>query len=204
MADWSDDYRDQLIQETRALIGRFPDAVSECRETASDIIANAMNPLPDQSPELTWPWDPKSPSVLTILTESLGESLAVSAVQPFSDLLALFPARGNEVIGDSIMASMCQLPLQSIPSDPDNVSAPLPDAVLPPFSAAFCDALCRLPEGKTQIRPDLLSFPVPSIRTAVLHPCIISSVSSLVEQLITFFIFKLGKRRQFIQAQQLE
>ena len=56
------------------------------------------------------------------------------------------------------MASMCQLPLQSIPSDPENVSAPLPDAVLPPFSAAFCDALCRLPEGKTQIRPDLLSF----------------------------------------------
>ena len=37
-------------------------------------------------------------------------------------------------------------------------SAPLPDAVLPPFSAGFCDALCRLPEGKTQIRPDLLSF----------------------------------------------
>lgn len=154
----SDDYHDALVRELSLLLERYPDALPEAREIVFDLLDQAKAPVSETETELVWPWDPKSPSVLTILSESLGESLAVSAVQPFSDLLALFPARGNEVIGDSIMASMCQLPLQALPPDQDNASSPLPDAVLPPFSAAFCDALCRLPEGKTQIRPDLLSI----------------------------------------------
>ena len=154
----SDNYHDALVRELSLLLERYPDALPEAREIAFNLLDQAKAPVSETETELVWPWDSKSPSVLTILSESLGESLAVSAVQPFSDLLALFPARGNEVIGDSIMASMCLLPLQTLSADQENISAPLPDAVLPPFSAGFCDALCRLPEGKTQIRPGLLSF----------------------------------------------
>ena len=154
----SDDYHDALVRELSLLLERYPEALPEARKIACDLLNQAKAPVSETETELVWPWDMKSPSVLTILTESLGQPLAVSALQPFSDLLALFPARGNEVIGDSIMASMCLLPLQTIPNDQDNVPSPLPDAVLPPFSADLCNALCRLPEGKTQIRPGLLSF----------------------------------------------
>ena len=154
----SDDYHDALVRELSLLIERYPDAVPEARDIAFALLNDAKAPVSDTEIELVWPWDTRSPSVLTILTESLGESFAASVVKPFSDLLTLFPARGSEVIGDSIMAAMCLLPLQVLPSSQSSVPSPLPDAVLPPFSAEFCDALCRLAEGKTQIRPDLLSF----------------------------------------------
>ena len=153
----SDDYHDTLERELRLLLDRYPDALAEARDIAQELLVQAGKPVTDNNTELVWPWDIKSPSVLTILSESLGEALAASAVRPFSDLLALFPARGREVIGDSLMASMCLLPPVSASSEeaPDSVQ---PDAVLPPLSADFCAALCRLPEGRTLFRPGFLSF----------------------------------------------
>ena len=154
----SDDYHDALVRELTLLLERYPDALPEARQSALDLLEKAGAPVSDVETELTWPWDPKSPSVLTILSESLGSELAAAAVQPFSDLLALFPARGNEVIGDSLMASMCQLPSAPASPDQDSPSGLLPDAVLPPLSAGLCTALCRLPEGRTLFRPGLLAF----------------------------------------------
>ncbi len=154
----SDDYHDILIRELGLLLKRYPEALPEARQTALDLLDKAKEPVDDAETELVWPWDVRSPSVITILSESLGDNLAAAAVKPFSDLLTLFPARGNEVIGDSIIASMCLLPLRSVQADQDNASVVLPDAVLPPFSAEFCTALCRLPEGRTLLRPNLLSF----------------------------------------------
>ena len=109
MADWSDDYRDQLIRETASMLGRFPDAIPECRETASEIIARAGKPLSDQSPELQWPWDPLSPSVRTVFRECLGDALGMQVIRPFSDKLAVFPARGGDIIGDSLFSGMCSV-----------------------------------------------------------------------------------------------
>ena len=147
-----------MIREIGLLLGRYPEALPEARETARDLLDQASEPASDTSTELVWPWDSKSPSVLTILSESLGDSLAASAVQPFSDCLTLFPARGSEVIGDSLMASMCLLPWSSSPDENGDNPSVHPDAVLPPLSADFCASLCRYPEGRTLIRPDLLSF----------------------------------------------
>ena len=154
----SDNYHDTMIREIGLLLGRYPEALPEARETARDLLDQASEPASDTSTELVWPWDSKSPSVLTILSESLGDSLAASAVQPFSDCLTLFPARGSEVIGDSLMASMCLLPCSSSPDENGDNPSVHPDAVLPPLSADFCASLCRYPEGRTLIRPDLLSF----------------------------------------------
>ena len=154
----SDDYHDLLVRELSQLLERYPDAEDDARRIAFDLLEKAQAPVTDTETELNWPWDIRSPSVLTILSESLGDDLAVAAVNPFSDLLALFPARGSEVIGDSIMASMCQLLPQSSSSAQENSSALLPDAVLPPLSADFCAALCRLSEGRTLIRQNLIGF----------------------------------------------
>lgn len=152
----SDDYHDFLVRELGLLLDRYPDAQPEARDVALRLLEKAGEPVPDSDTELVWPWDLRSPSVLTILTESLGEALAAIAVQPFSDMLTLFPARGNEVIGDALMASMCVLPPLSASSEQE--SALMPDAVLPPLSAGFCAALCRLPEGRTLVRSGFLSF----------------------------------------------
>ena len=73
-------------------------------------------------------------------------------------MLTLFPARGREVIGDALMASMCLLPPVVVTGEAENAPAVAPDAVLPPLSAEFCSALCTLPEGRTLFRPELLSF----------------------------------------------
>ena len=155
----SDDYHDALVREISLLLERCPDALPEARQVALDLLEKAGAPVSDTVTELNWPWDIRSPSVLTILTESLGESLAASAVSPFSDRLALFPARGSEVIGDSLMASMCLLPPQSVSGKGQEMSSDLvADAVLPPLSSGFCAALCSLPEGRTLIRQGLLSF----------------------------------------------
>ena len=156
----SDDYHDALVRELSLLLERYPDAREEARDTALNLLDQASKPVTDSETELAWPWDPISPSVITILTESLGAPLAAAAVQPFSDLLALFPARGSEVIGDSLMASMCLLPPASVPSGEESEEVPVvqPDAVMPPLSGDFCAALCRLPEGRTLIRQGLLSF----------------------------------------------
>ena len=154
----SDDYHDALVRELGLLLQRFPDALPDARQTALDLLEKAKQPASDTVTELTWPWDPKSPSVLTILTESLGSSLAEYALQPFSDILALFPARGGDVIGDSLMASMCQLPPDTLPDSAEQSSSVSADAVLPPLSGEFTAALCRSPEGRTLFRPGLLAF----------------------------------------------
>ena len=153
----SDDYHDSLVSEIGQLLDRYPDAVPEAREIALSILEEARQSVTDTETELFWPWDPLSPSIRTILTECLGETLADYALHPFSDRLTLFPARGNEIIGDTLMATMCQLPA-AVPDDTQATPAVMPDAVLPPFSAEFCAALCRLPEGRTLLRPGLLSF----------------------------------------------
>ncbi|MER1994026.1 MAG: hypothetical protein ABS897_08320, partial [Eubacteriales bacterium] len=152
----SDDYHDALVRELSLLLDRYPDALPEARQVALDLLEKAGAPVPDTETELNWPWDTHSPSVLTILTESLGEKLAAAAVSPFSDTLALFPARGNEVIGDSLMASMCLLSPQG--ADQESSPALVADAVLPPLSSGFCAALCSLPEGRTLVRRGMLSF----------------------------------------------
>lgn len=154
----SDEYHDSLVRELSLLLERYPDALPEARRTAFDLLGKANAPVSDTETELTWPWDPASPSVLTILTEALGDGLAGAAVRPFSDRLALFPARGNEIIGDSLLSSICLLSAVFTPTDQEGAASPPPDAVLPPLSAAFCCALCRLPEGRTLIRKDFLSF----------------------------------------------
>ena len=155
----SDSYHDALVREISLLLERCPDALPEARETAMNVLDRAGRPVSDTVTKLTWPWDPQSPSIKTILSESLGDSLAAAAVQPFSDRLALFPARGNEVIGDSLMSSMCVLPADAAPAgEGEEAPAFLPDAVLPPLSPELCAALCRLPEGRTLFRSGLLDF----------------------------------------------
>lgn len=154
----SDDFHDSLVRELSALLERYPDALPEARKTAFDLLEQANAPVTETETELTWPWDPASPSVLTILSESLGHELAEAALRPFSDQLTLFPARGNEVIGDSLMSSMCLLPPAFTPNEQDSSAAPLPDAILPPLSAGFCQSLCRMPEGRTLFRQGLLAF----------------------------------------------
>ncbi len=168
----SDDYHERLMQELGKLLERYPDALPEAREAASDLMEKAAKPVTSPDTELTWPWDPKSPSVLTILTECLGENLASAALQPFSDLLTLFPARGREIIGDALMSAMCVLPPRPVTIQPEDTEEEhdqdqeeqaqpheVPaDSVLPPLSPSLCNALCRLPEGKTMIRPGMLSF----------------------------------------------
>ena len=160
MADWSDDYRDQLIRETASMLGRFPDAIPECRETASEIIARAGKPLSDQSPELQWPWDPLSPSVRTVFRECLGDALGMQVIRPFSDKLAVFPARGGDIIGDSLFSGMCSvLPYSTgTASDPESFSA---DAVLPPLSADFVQAVSRYPEARLLLAADMIRMERP-------------------------------------------
>ena len=154
----SDAYHDHLVRELSLLLERYPDALSDARQVAFDLLEKAGLPVSDTDTELSWPWDTSSPSVNTILTESLGPELASAALQPFSDYLTLFPARGTGIIGDSLMASMCVLAPAVVPEDEENAAAPAPDAVLPPLSPGLCASLCRQPEGKTLVRPGLLSF----------------------------------------------
>ena len=157
----SDDYHDALVRELSLLLERCPDAVPEARSIALALLEEAGQPVRESETELAWPWDPQSPSVLTILTESLGEALAPQAVSPFSDVLTLFPARGNDVIGDSLIGSMCTVSQPAQPDQPEDAPEVMPDAVLPPLSSGFCRALSTLPEGRTLIRPGLLSFDRP-------------------------------------------
>ena len=154
----SDDYRDALASGLRELLGKYPDALPALRESASGLLAEAQQPLEGREPVFTWPWDPKSPSLLTVLRESLGESLSTDALSPFSDVLAVFPARGGEIIGDSLLSAMCKIvPRENSAADAD-AAVPQPDAVFPPLSPVFGRALCAKPEGRTLLKPELLRF----------------------------------------------
>lgn len=158
----SDQYHDLLENELRLLLLRNPDASPESREVAESLLHLASRPIREEITELTWPWDPHSPSILTILTESLGASVASSALTPFSDCLTVFPARGNEIIGDMLLSASCQvLPIAPEEEQPD-ITSLQQDAVLPPFSSVFAESLCMTSEGRTLLRPDLLAFDRPS------------------------------------------
>ena len=162
LARSSDDYHDALVRELSLLLDRCPDALPAAREIVLKLLDQASRPVQDTVTELTWPWDPHSPSVLTILTESLGSELAASVLRPFSDRLALFPARGGEIIGDSLLSSACVLlPKEKDPADgetPAGQASVQSDAVLPPLSVDLTRALCSLPEGRTLVRQGFLSF----------------------------------------------
>lgn len=118
----SDDYHETLSAGVRDLLDRFPTADLSARETAEAILREAREPIPGDATELTWPWDTVSASVLTVMTECLGSDLAQAALQPFSDQLLLFPARGGEVIGDHLLSSCCQIQREKPKADPDAFS----------------------------------------------------------------------------------
>ncbi len=162
LAKASDDYHDALVRELNLLLDRYPNAREDARGVVLKLLEKAAEPIRDTVTELTWPWDLHSPSVLTILTESLGQNLAAPALQPFCDRLALFPARGGEIIGDSLLNAMCVLPPAEVPQKEGELPAEQPviqpDAVLPPLNEDFALALCRLPEGRTLFRLGMLSF----------------------------------------------
>ncbi len=105
----SDDYHEALIAGLTDLLNRYPKAQPHAREAAEALLEKAREPVGEQVTELTWPWDTVSASVLTILTECLGKELGAAALHPFSDTLTLFPARGGEIIGDTLLSRMCVL-----------------------------------------------------------------------------------------------
>ena len=174
----SDDYHEALAASLRALMDRYPQADPDARETAESLLQEALAPISDQVTDLTWPWDTYSASVLTILTECLGPELAASALHAFSDKLALFPARGGEILGDVLLSGLCVLGNEPEPSSGEEASSapaeasPAPetgaeppqeasvrtDAVLPPLSRDFAAALCRLPRGQSLLTPGFLAF----------------------------------------------
>ena len=158
LSDSSDDYRDALVTGLHHLLARFPDILPEIRESANTLLADAEKPVIRKEPSIEWPWDSKSPSLLTVLRECLGDTLPQYALDPFSDLLAVFPARGGDVIGDAMLSAMCTVLPREKPAGNQEASVLQPDAVLPPLSPSFGHALCTLPEGRTLLRPGLLSF----------------------------------------------
>ena len=167
----SDDYHEALAAGVRDLLARFPAADPAARQTAEEVLEEARQPIQDRVTELSWPWDTVSSSVLTILTECLGPELAAPALRAFSDRLALFPARGGEVLGDVLLSGLCTLPRDlSVPEagtapESSGEDAPAeapararPDAVLPPLNPVFAAALCRSPRGQSLIQPGFLRF----------------------------------------------
>lgn len=157
LSESSDDYRDALMINLQKLLDKNPDALPDTRETASRLLEEAATPVERREPVFVWPWDEKSPSIQTVLQESLGDSLPADALNPFSDVLTLFPARGHDVIGDALLSSMCTvLPHENL--TPENETDISPDAVLPPLSTSFGRSLCLTPEGRTLLKPGLLKF----------------------------------------------
>ena len=155
----SDDYRDALARNLQNLTDRMPEALPACREAAEKLKRQAEKPLPEEAPTLTWPWDVLSPSIRTLLAECLGPELADSALIPFSDLLAVFPARSVEILPDTLIGPQCVLAprTESTPETPDALP-PAADGVLPPLDPGFLAALCRSEPGRTLIRPGFLAL----------------------------------------------
>ena len=155
----SDDYRDALTAEIPRLLSRYPLVDSVRKEEAERVLNEASEPVPEEAAAFDWPWDPLLPSVRTVFSECLGDTLAAAAVSPFSDKLLIFPARGGDVIGDHFLSTMCTVPplYPNAPAD-DPSAAPAPDTVLPPLSPRFAEALSTLPEGRTLLQPAFLRF----------------------------------------------
>ncbi len=184
----SDDYHEALAEGIRELLQRYPAAEPGAVQEARAVLEEALQPVEETETALTWPWDTRSASVLTILTECLGPELASAALQPFSDRLTLFPARGGEILGDHLLSSLCVLRRQGKPADaagetapapdegsgspasatpetagedgsaPETPPEPAPDAALPPLSPDFARVLCRTPRGQSLIQDGFLSF----------------------------------------------
>lgn len=182
----SDDYHEALAEGLREILQRYPAADPDCVREARGLLEEAMRPVEETVTELVWPWDTRSASVLTILTECLGPELASAALRPFSDRLALFPARGGEILGDHLLSSLCVLRRRESPgseAEPPEAAAPggfpppvpedaegagpeaapaapeiAPDAALPPLSPDFARVLCRSPQGQSLIHEGFLSF----------------------------------------------
>ena len=157
LSESSDDYRDAVLKNLQEYLDRCPSALPETRETASALLDEVSKPVDRKEPVFVWPWDEKSPSVLTVLRESLGESIPAEALHPFSDLLSVFPARGRDIIGDALLSAMCTLLPREDGAAPEGAEL-VPDAVLPPLSPSFGRVLCMLPEGRTMMKPGLLTF----------------------------------------------
>ena len=158
----SDDYRDALSREAALMLEKYPLAAEENADMIRGIIRKAEKPLSGHTPELVWPWDPNSPSVQTILAECLGSTLCEAASNPFSDLLAVFPARGSDAIGDSYFGVMCSvLPYGSEKAPSADAPVISPDAVLPPLSPALVSAVCTTSEGRLLLTPDFLRLDHP-------------------------------------------
>ncbi len=158
LSESSDDYRDALLLNLQELLSRYSSIHPEIQETVAALLEDASKPLERREPVFTWPWDEKSPSILTVLKECLGNTVSAGALHPFSDLLTVFPARGRDIIGDALLSSMCIIPPRSTDlSGTENAEISL-DAVLPPLSESFGRDLCLLPEGRTLLQPGLLTF----------------------------------------------
>lgn len=165
LAHSSDDYHEALAAGLEEMIRRYPAADPEDVAVAQKLLDEAREPIRDQITELTWPWDTVSASVSTILTECLGPELAGPALKPFSSRLALFPARGGDIIGDTLLSSLCRVEQEEVPrEEPAGEEAEVPspraqaDCVLPPLSPEFARAVCRDPRGQSLIQPGFLSF----------------------------------------------
>ena len=129
----SDDYHEALSAGLEELLRRFPSADPDDTAVAQALLDDAREPLGDQATELTWPWDTVSASVSTILRECLGPELAETAIRPFSDRLALCPARGGDLIGDTLLSSLCRVKRKETAADAPRDQAA---ADVPPDGAA--------------------------------------------------------------------
>ena len=139
--DASDDYRDTLQRELTALLARYPDAREEDTETATRLLNGAAEPLPAETAELTAPWDPADPAILTIVNECVGAENSAVFLSPFTDKLAVIPRQGGQILGDRLMSAMCRV--SAVQGENPDTSIP-DDAVLPPVLPAAMDQLCAL------------------------------------------------------------
>ena len=169
---FSDDYRDALVRNLLLLREKYPEADPDCLAVLDRLLKESGEPIREKVTKLSWPWDHLSPSVRTLFRECLGETLAESAVLPFSDRLTICPTRGGEILGDTLLSGCCSIaPLapsaeQEAASEADSGhTEPAPsgpaladDALLPPLSPAFAASLCLTAEGRTLIKPDFLEF----------------------------------------------
>ena len=167
----SDDYHEALSEGLKSLLLRFPGADPEAVSRAEALLKEAEEPVTDQVTELTWPWDTVSASVQTILSECLGPTLAAAALHPFAERLALFPARGGEILGDRMLSACCLIRRQaaeaagagdeaagSSRTDSPETADVRGDAALPPLDHGFAEAVCRDPRGQSLLGPGFLSM----------------------------------------------
>ena len=156
----SDQFRDALVRNLSGFSASFPSAFQSRLDALNRLLSDSRAPLSDRIPELTWPWDSASPSVRSLLEECLGPVLCDGALSPFSDCITVFPARSGEVLGDSLLSSLCTVDPVGAVRAPDESAASRvnSDAVLPPLSPAFADCLVSLPEGRILLSDDFLSF----------------------------------------------